>query len=393
MNITSKTGFASTLRNRNRFLMSVKAEECKRFNRPVDSSITTDDYRTSVTCSVIVCVFVITGIFIYAYRLECKVLMYVYLGVHPFDRAINPKEEYLDCVIVHSEAITDWVINKIVQVLEGDMYRFVVCDMARNFVVGFSMQENLTVMVHHSKRIIFVLSPDWEQSNDTFRLAWNISQEKSKETRLNYGIIVNHGVAANTITGKELILFMKRGRIIKSSERLFVEKIIYSMPQNGNLRKHKKDKNDYNILEETCMSRQIPLSFIETGDDINSDSGQSSPGEHMHKFHAFISYSDSDTKYVIHDLKPLLESKGYRLCIADRDFILGAPKQENILGAINASKKTLFILSENHIFDEWSLFTFRTAWGKSLREKTNHLIVIIKNDIDTDSLIKRSNIT
>ena len=98
----------------------------------------------------------------------------------------------------------------------------------------------------------------------------------------------------------------------------------------------------------------------------------------MHKSHAFISYADEDIGYVVNNLQPLLESQGYKLCIADRDFIPGAPKEENILNAIHSSKRTLFILSKNHILDEWSLFTFRAAFEKTLREKRNHLIVIIK---------------
>ena len=341
----------------------------------------------SVTCSVIVLALLISGVVIYAYRLECKVLMYVYLGVHPFDRDADPSEEYLDCVIVHSGATTDWVMNNIVQILEGNDYRFVVCDMARDFVVGFSVQENLTGMVRHSKRIIFCMSRDWELSNETFKLAWNISQEKIKETRLNYGIIVNHGVEAKQVTDKDVLRLMKRGKFINSDERLFVEKVIYSMPRKGQARYHERRKHDSCTLSQTTNMRHIPHSFIETEDDVISDSEPSSPGIHMHKCHAFISYSNEDTDYVVHNLKPLLESKGYKLCIADRDFIPGAPKEENILAAIHSSKRTFFILSKDHILDEWSLFTFRAACEKSLREKSNHLIVIVKDDIETDETL------
>lgn len=343
----------------------------------------------SVTCSVILCLLVISGVLVYAYRLECKVLMYVYLGVHPFDRDADSLEESLDCVIVHSGATTDWVMNNIVNILESNDYRFVVCDMARDFVVGFSMQENLTCMVRHSKRIIFCMSSDWEQSNESFKLAWNIAQEKIKETRSNYGIIVNHGLERNKVTDKELLRLMKRGRFIDSSKRLFVEKVIYSMPRKEH-REQYRDREEQEMYSQriTTNTRHIPISFIETEDDILSEVEPSSPGIHMHRCHAYISYSDDDTDYVVHNLTPLLESKGYVLCIPDRDFIPGAPKEENILAAINASKRTLFILSRSHIFDEWSLFAFRNACEKSLREKTNHLIVIIRDDVDIDSLDK-----
>ena len=337
----------------------------------------------SVTCSVVVLLILITGVVVYAYRMECKVLMYVYLGVHPFDRDADPSEEYLDCVIVHSGATTDWVMNNIVQILEGNDYRFVVCDMARDFVVGFSMHDNLSGMVRHSKRIIFCMSKDWELSNETFKLAWNISQEKIKETRMNYGIVVNHGMEAKHVTDKDLKRLMKRGKFINSDERLFVEKVIYSMPMKDLTRHHGRTRHDAYTVSETKRIRHIPQSFIEREDDFISDSVPSSPGIHMHKSHAFVSYSNKDIDYVVNNLKPLLESQGYKLCIADRDFIPGAPKEENILAAIHSSKRTLFILSRGHILDEWSLFTFRAACEKSLREKSNHLIVIIKDDVDS----------
>ena len=343
----------------------------------------------SVTCSVIMCLLVISGAFIYAYRLECKVLMYVYLGVHPFDRDDDELEENLDCVIVHSGAATDWVMNNIVKILEGEDYRFVVCDMARDFIIGFSIQENLTHMVRHSKRIIFCMSSDWEPSNENFKLAWNIAQEKIKETKAHYGIIVSHGVVQKEITDKDLLRFMKRGRFIDSSKRLFVEKVIYSMPRKGQAWKNDvEEKDDHSSQSHFNQLRSVPLSFVETEDDILTDVEPPSPGIHMHRCHAFISYSYNDVNYVIHYLQPLLESKGYALCLADRDFIPGASKEENILAAINSSKRTIFLLSRNYILDEWSLFTFRVASEKSLREKTNHLIVIKNDDLEIDTLDK-----
>ena len=343
----------------------------------------------SIICCVILFFLIILGVLVYAYRLECKVLMFVYLGVHPFDHDDNDLVENLDCVIVHSGATTDWVMDNIVKILEGEAYRFVVCDMARDFIVGFSVQENLSNMVRHSKRIIFCMSSDWEPSNESFKLAWNIAQEKIKETKAHYGIIVSHGVSQSNITDKQLLRFIKHGRFIDSSKRLFVEKVIYSMPRRRQTWTGGTSvANEQTTQAEFAQKRSLPLSFVETEDDILTDEGSSSPGIHMHRCHAFISYSYDDIDFVIHDLQPSLESKGYKLCIADRDFIPGASKEENILSAIHASKRTIFILSRSHIFDEWSLFTFRAACEKSLREKTNHLIVIIKDELDVDKLDK-----
>jgi len=40
------------------------------------------------------------------------------------------------------------------------------------------------------------------------------------------------------------------------------------------------------------------------------------------------------------------------------------------------------------VSDEWSLFTFRAAYEKSLRQKSNHLIVIIKANVDIENDIE-----
>ena len=40
------------------------------------------------------------------------------------------------------------------------------------------------------------------------------------------------------------------------------------------------------------------------------------------------------------------------------------------------------------MLDEWSLFTFRTAYEKSLRERSNHLIVVIKDEVASDKMDK-----
>ena len=104
----------------------------------------------SVTCSMVAVLLVTVGAIVYIYRLECKVLIYVYFGFHPFDRNNDKENETFDCVIVHAKGTTDWVMKNLVQRLESEENRFIVCDMDRDFVIGFSVQENLTHMVQQS---------------------------------------------------------------------------------------------------------------------------------------------------------------------------------------------------------------------------------------------------
>jgi len=155
---------------------------CRDFNPKFDEKAIV---ITSIVSSVMGILIVALLLLVYTFRLEVKVMLFVYFGVHPFDSDHNFTEEYIDCVIVHSGLETDWVMEKLVNVLENADHMFVVCDMARDFVVGFSFQENLTKTVNHSKRIIFLISKDWKPVSDKFAVAWGIAQGKMKESKSN----------------------------------------------------------------------------------------------------------------------------------------------------------------------------------------------------------------
>ncbi|KAK3608674.1 hypothetical protein CHS0354_014382 [Potamilus streckersoni] len=324
------------------------------------------DYRDLIITAVgttvggVLTVFIF--IIVFTYRLEIKVLLYIYIGVHPFDKDTNTEEEEVDVVIVHSEKLTDWVMDHLVVILEGRDYNFRVCNMARDFVVGFSFQENLNLVVHHSKRIIILISEDWKTDNEIFKVAWNIAKEKIKESKSNFGIIITHGVTQKQLTDKVLLRFMKRGRYIDSKKMLFLEKILYSMPIKDKGKRQARKPNIRSLIQKEFSIRE---------DRIEDNRDQ-----------AFISYSDQDLNFLLMELLPKLEKLRYRLRLPDRDFIPGASQQDNILNAMDGAMRTVLVLSGSHIKDEWSLFTFRAAREKSLREKTNHLIIIVRDNVD-----------
>lgn len=341
----------------------------------------------SIVCSTLVIIVLILAVLFYTYRLECKVLLFVYFGVHPFDKDSSERHENIDCVVVHSGIQTDWVMDKIVSLLENENYHYVVCDMARDFVVGYSLQENLTRTVRYSKRMIFCLSNDWPTSSDNFLVAWRIAQEKIKQTKSHYGIIVTHDVKATEIKDTDLKRFMRRGRFIDSKDKLFRNKIVYYMPQmirttpSNSQTMNFRRKSEYisrcfinSYCEDSVQAQETVLSPDSVGIGITANT------------HAFISYHDNDFQYVLKELLPLLDDKGFSYCIQDRDFVPGASKEENILNAISCCHRTIFILSPSHVIDEWSLFTFRTAYEKSLRDKSNHLLVVIKEEVDKKDL-------
>lgn len=327
----------------------------------------------AIACSLSIAIFLAIFCFTYIFRLEVKVLLYIYFGIHPFDKDENSGDEQIDVVIVHSPTITEWVHENIVSFLEQDGRQYVVCEMMRDFIAGFSYQENITSTVRHSKRMLIILSKDMMDDNDLIKVAWNEAQEKIKEHRTNYVIFMTHHVQSKQIQNKDLKRYFKRGRCIDTQDSLFKEKILYSMPD---LKGSKDDsERDLPDLRETIQDMYGPFD----DEDIAENNT------------LFIAYSDKELNYTLKELKPTLENLGHNLYLPDRDFIPGASKEENILKAVDSCIHTLFLISGENLQDEWSLFTFRCAIEKSLRQKCNHLIVLIADDIrfeDMDEEVK-----
>ncbi|XP_061184977.1 protein toll-like [Saccostrea echinata] len=319
----------------------------------------------TVVCSVLLVVLIVTVSVLYIYRLEVKVLLYVYLGFHPFDQDKDCKE-VIDVLVVHSPNITDWVMENIVEYLEFCNSHYLVCEMMRDFVAGFSYQENIATLVKHSKRIIIVLSKEI-LNDDILKIAWNETKEKIKAQKTNYAIVVSYVVNLKEIQSKELKQYVKGGRHIDASLSLFQEKLLYCMPQLKDDETRIKSLPDLKYL----------IQHMYGSDNLNAE---------MYERHAFVSYGESKMGYVMNELRPILEDNGFTLCLPDRDFIPGAPKEENVLKAIDNCLHTIFLLSGEQLDNEWSIFTFRSASEKSMREKCNHLIVVLLDDVNLDTM-------
>ncbi|KAJ6649357.1 Toll-like receptor Tollo [Pseudolycoriella hygida] len=100
-------------------------------------------------------------------------------------------------------------------------------------------------------------------------------------------------------------------------------------------------------------------------------------------FDAFISYSSKDEAFVAEELAPILENGDlhYNLCLHYRDFPVGAYIADTILHAIESSRRTIMVLSENYIKSEWCRFEFKSAHHQVLRDRRRRLIVIVLGEI------------
>uniref|UniRef100_A0A182SQG3 TIR domain-containing protein n=1 Tax=Anopheles maculatus TaxID=74869 RepID=A0A182SQG3_9DIPT len=105
-------------------------------------------------------------------------------------------------------------------------------------------------------------------------------------------------------------------------------------------------------------------------------------------FDAFISYSSKDEAFVAEELAPMLENEdpSYKLCLHYRDFPVGAYIADNILQAVESSRRTIMVLSENFIKSEWCRFEFKSAHHQVLRDRRRRLIVILLGEVPQKDL-------
>ncbi|KAL1491727.1 hypothetical protein ABEB36_012282 [Hypothenemus hampei] len=102
-------------------------------------------------------------------------------------------------------------------------------------------------------------------------------------------------------------------------------------------------------------------------------------------FDAFVSYSSKDEGWVAEVLAPALEPH-YKLCLHYRDYPVGAFLADSIVQAVESSKRTIMILSDNFIKSEWCRFEFKSAHHQVLRDRRRRLIVILLGEVPQKDL-------
>ncbi|KAJ8302148.1 hypothetical protein KUTeg_021135 [Tegillarca granosa] len=108
-----------------------------------------------------------------------------------------------------------------------------------------------------------------------------------------------------------------------------------------------------------------------------------------YEFDAFVSYADSDRKFVLEDVINNLEKEGgCRLCVHHRDFIPGLDIADNITSSIHESNKTILILSPDFLKSYWCMFEFNMARMESIysRDGRNVLFLVFYKNVSGKDL-------
>ncbi|XP_076359046.1 uncharacterized protein LOC143251678 [Tachypleus tridentatus] len=99
-------------------------------------------------------------------------------------------------------------------------------------------------------------------------------------------------------------------------------------------------------------------------------------------FDAFISYGSSDRDVSFSILKELENKEPhFKLCIHDRDWLVGNAISWNIVNSVQSSKKTILVISKDFLESVWFRIEFHTAYYQMLKDKVHRLIVVVKGDL------------
>ncbi|KAK3602706.1 hypothetical protein CHS0354_017148 [Potamilus streckersoni] len=101
------------------------------------------------------------------------------------------------------------------------------------------------------------------------------------------------------------------------------------------------------------------------------------------KWDAFISYKshEIDEAFVVRTLYPKLEKElGFKLCLHFRDFVPGESIVNNIINAVENSRRTIIILSPRYLESEFTQFEYQKAQHEMLKKK-HRIIPVLLEDI------------
>ena len=115
-----------------------------------------------------------------------------------------------------------------------------------------------------------------------------------------------------------------------------------------------------------------------------------------YKYDAFVAYHRDDIDWVRDELYEKLDQKEdgtndpdrFRLCIHDRDFTPGTSIEDNIVRAIENSRKTILVLSEGFLTSQWCDFELQMARMESFDKGRNLIIVVMLECLPAEKMSK-----
>ncbi|XP_069835202.1 toll-like receptor 13 [Dendropsophus ebraccatus] len=109
----------------------------------------------------------------------------------------------------------------------------------------------------------------------------------------------------------------------------------------------------------------------------------------QYEYDAFVSYNTDNEHWVTEQLLPNLEQNGppfFKVCIHNRDFVIGRDIVENIVDSIYSSRWTICVITRSYLQSNWCSLEIRMATYRLIAESKDSLILIFLDNIPTEEL-------
>ena len=102
----------------------------------------------------------------------------------------------------------------------------------------------------------------------------------------------------------------------------------------------------------------------------------------FYQYDAFVSYNKDDVAWVIGYLRKVLEHKNeIKLCLHDRDWMVGVDIVDNIQQSIERSRKVVLIITNAFARSNWCQLELTMAQHRLFSEDRDNLILVMKEKI------------
>ncbi len=103
------------------------------------------------------------------------------------------------------------------------------------------------------------------------------------------------------------------------------------------------------------------------------------------EFDVFVSHASEDEAWTL-ELMEQLERRGFKVLFHKRDFEVGVTKIENIMMAVDKSKRTICVLSPSFAASAWCSWEFLTVFNDDIEEHQRRLLVVVKERVAWECL-------
>ena len=176
----------------------------------------------------IILIFVLIIFIVYIFRYYINLCLFVHCGWRFYYNYTNEETTY-DVFISYSSLDSDWVINHLVNPLEGTDPPFNLCLHERDFQVGIPICDNITKAIEGSKCTLAIVSRNWLESDwcqFEFRVAHCLATVEKKVRLL---VILKEHIPDDKIDG-DLRLYIKTFTYLDAANQLFWPRLLNDLP-------------------------------------------------------------------------------------------------------------------------------------------------------------------